>query len=157
MVDEFASMPLEIRDVMLFDDEVAPVRVSAGKDNPRARISGENFVVCCTQNRDIRLWLHHHNSMILRAARCERTGCTTSSRTLKPPAKRPCVPIKTRASARPAMLSPITIARCSGKRNGPISGFSFALLRQFQPSASHLCYQSLVLDDGRGSMVFTKP
>ena len=43
MVDELASIPLEIRDVMLFDDEVAPVRGSAGKDNPRARISGEDF------------------------------------------------------------------------------------------------------------------
>jgi hypothetical protein len=67
MLEEFAPIPLEIRDVMLFDNEVAPVGGSAGKDNPRARISRENFVVCCTQNWDIRLWPHHHDSMIFKA------------------------------------------------------------------------------------------
>src|SRR6516162_354494 len=69
MVDEFAPVPLEIRDVMLFDDEAAPVRGSAGKDNPRPRISGENFVVCCTQNWNIRLCLHHHCLMTLAPSR----------------------------------------------------------------------------------------
>jgi len=73
MVGELAPIPLEIRDVMLFDDEAAPVRGSAGKDNPRARISGENFVVCCTQNRNVRLWLHHRYLMILRLSRFGRT------------------------------------------------------------------------------------
>src|SRR6516225_2591968 len=73
MVDELAPIPLEIRDVMLFDDEAAPVRGSAGKDNPRARISGQNFVVCCTQNRNIGLWLHRQNLMILRPSRFGRT------------------------------------------------------------------------------------
>src|SRR5215469_10855275 len=67
MVGELAPIPLEIRDVMLFDDEAAPVCGCAGKDNPRARISGENFIVCCTQNRNIRLWLHNHDSMIFKA------------------------------------------------------------------------------------------
>src|SRR6516165_5361834 len=73
MVDEFAPIPLEIRDVMLFDDEAAPIRGSAGRDNPRARISGQNFVVCCTQNRNIRLRLHQHYLMILRPSRFGRT------------------------------------------------------------------------------------
>src|SRR6516162_9053940 len=72
MVDELAPIPLEIRDVMLFDDEAAPVRGSAGKDNPRARISGKNFVVCCTQNRNVRLWLHQRYLMILGPSRFGR-------------------------------------------------------------------------------------
>jgi len=73
VVDEFAPIPLEIGDVLLFDNQAAPVRGGTGKDNPRARISGENFIVCCTQDRNVRLWLHHRYLMILRLSRFGRT------------------------------------------------------------------------------------
>jgi hypothetical protein len=52
------SMQRVARDMMLFYEEILPVRASTREYNPGERIGGQYFAVCCPQDRNLRLWFH---------------------------------------------------------------------------------------------------
>jgi hypothetical protein len=66
MLDVLDVVPLEAGDMMLFCDEVVPVRAGARKDNLGEGIIGHYFAVCCTQDGNIGSWLRdmHFRSLL---------------------------------------------------------------------------------------------
>jgi hypothetical protein len=59
MLEERDLIQVAAADVMLFDDEVVPVRAGTGEDDPGGEMVGQKLAVSCSRERNTGRWCHH--------------------------------------------------------------------------------------------------